>query len=320
MKTTLFKTFFAAACLSAFLAADASACHTCKRTPCAMPAPQPAYRCVTEMVPYTVMKTRTKVDYVPETRTVMGYEPETTFVQKTCTVMRPVYDTKYITRHYTIARPVYDTSYVTQNYTVCRPVSTTRQVTEYCMQPTSWTETVPVMARASTGCCGMGLLCGKFHGSSCGGLTQVGCQTVTRTSYTPVPVVRNVVETTMINETHSRQVEVKTCRMVTEQKVETVPIKVCRMVPEVRTVQVPVTRMKCVPKTVTRMVPVCSKEVVPVTCYKPVRRMVPTYPEPVMTTLAAGPYVSGQSMTAASGQYSAAAQASIPGPPPIPAK
>ena len=147
------------------------------------------------------------------------------------------------------------------------------------MQPTSWSETVPVMAKASQAvAAAWDCLCGKLHGNSCGGLTQVGCQTVTRTSYTPVPVVRNVVETTMVTETHSRQVEVKTCRMITEQKVETVPIKVCRMVPEIRTVEVPVTRMKCVPKTVTRMVPVCSKEVVPVTCYKPVKRMVPELP------------------------------------------
>ena len=110
MKMTSIKTFLAAACLSAFLAADASACHTCKRTPCVMPAPQPAYRCVTEMVPYTVMKTRTKVDYVPETRTVMGIRARDHVRSEDLHGHAPVYDTKYITRHYTVSRPVYDTS------------------------------------------------------------------------------------------------------------------------------------------------------------------------------------------------------------------
>ena len=39
------------------------ACHVCKQTPCVItPAPAPAFECVTEMVPFTVMKTKTRVD------------------------------------------------------------------------------------------------------------------------------------------------------------------------------------------------------------------------------------------------------------------
>ena len=49
------------------------ACHVCKQTPCVItPAPAPAFECVTEMVPFTVMKTKTRVDLVPVcTKTVM---------------------------------------------------------------------------------------------------------------------------------------------------------------------------------------------------------------------------------------------------------
>ena len=49
------------------------ACHTCKQTPCVMtPPPAPAFECVTEMVPFTITKTKTRVDLVPVcTKTVM---------------------------------------------------------------------------------------------------------------------------------------------------------------------------------------------------------------------------------------------------------
>lgn len=306
--------------LAGLSASTAEACHSCKRTPCV--APQPAYQCITEMVPYTVMKTVTKVDYVPQTCTVMTREPVTNFVTKTCTYEHPVYETSYVQRRYTVTRPVYETNYVTQNYTVCRPVTTTRQVTEYCMQPTSWTETVPVMVR-SGGCCGLGLLCGKLHGNHCGGVSQVGCQTVTRTCYTPVPVTRDVVETQMVAETQSRQVPVTSCRLVCEEKVDNVPVTRCRMVTECRTVQVPVTTFRCVPKTITKMVPVKRKECVPVTCYRKVKRMVPVCPAPVaMPVMASAPFAAPM----ASEQFGPAASmqtpvaASIQGPPPVPQK
>ena len=41
----------------------ASACHMCKQNPCVLVAPQPAYQCVTEMVPYTVMKNHWRTEY-----------------------------------------------------------------------------------------------------------------------------------------------------------------------------------------------------------------------------------------------------------------
>jgi hypothetical protein len=303
--------WLAALTLAGFATSAAEACHSCKQTPCV--APQPAYQCVTEQVPYTVMKTRMKVDYVPETCTVMVKQPVTTYVTKTRTIQRPVYDTTYVTRTYTVQRPVYDTTYVTQTYNVCRPVTTTRQVTSYCLQPTSWTETVPTYTKS--GCCGLGLLCGKLHGQSCNGLAQTGCTTVTRTCYTQVPVTRDVVETSYVNETASRQVPVRTCRIECEQKTEQVPVRTCRMVCETQTYQCPVTTYTCVPKTVTKMRRVCSKEVVPVTCYRTVKRMVPVVcAAPVAYAPAA--YAAPQDLAAPQAAVTPTTQA----PPAIPTK
>jgi hypothetical protein len=150
---------------------------------------------------------------------------------------------------------------VEQQYTVCKPVSTTRQVTEICMQPTTQLVSVP-----TKGHCG---ICGK---NPCGG----GCKTVAQTCYTPVPVVKNVVETQMVREVQTRQVPVTTCQMTYEDKVEDVKVTQCRMVQEVvtekRTV---VVGFQCVPKTITKKVPVMSCETVTETCYRPVTRMVP---------------------------------------------
>ena len=66
--------WLAATALVALLAGETVfACHNCKQTPCVLAPPcEPAYECVTEMVPFTVMKTKTRVDLVPVcTKTVM---------------------------------------------------------------------------------------------------------------------------------------------------------------------------------------------------------------------------------------------------------
>jgi hypothetical protein len=269
----------------------ASACHTCKRNPCVVPAPVPAYQCVTEMVPYTVMERRTRVEYQPVTKTVMERIPETTFVERTRVVRKPVFDTQYVTRTRTVRRPVYDTQYVMQNYTVCKPVTTTRTVMDCVMQPVTSYKTVPVMAKAGGHGCGLGLLCG---GHGCKGLTQVGCQTVAQTCYQPTQVAREVVSTTMVPETHTRQVPVTSCRIVCEQKVEQVPVTSCRIVCETVVERVPVTRFRCEPKTITVMKPVCVPECVPVTKYRAVQRMVPCAPAAPVAYAAPAPQAAPQ--------------------------
>lgn len=269
---------------SAFLAAaavvlasqSASACHTCRKTPCVLaPAPAPAYQCVTEMVPYTVMKTQRRVDWQPITETVMVREPETTYVDRQRVVCKPVFDTTTVQKRVVVCKPVYDTTTVTENFTVCKPVTTTRQVTEYCMQPSTQLVTVPVRHHK----CGS---CGRTQ-------PECGCQTVARTCYTPVPVVRDVVQTTMVREVQQRQVPVTTCRIVREEKIVDVPVTTCRIVREVVNEQVPVTTWKCVPKQITRQIPVPVCETVPVTCYRPVTRVVACAAPVAPTAQAAAP-------------------------------
>jgi hypothetical protein len=282
----------------------ARACGVCRRPACSgVPAcvVMPAYRCVTEMVPYTVMKTRMRVDYRPESITVMARVPHTTFIDRQVTVCRPVFDTHTVQRQVTVCRPVFDTQYVTRTFTVCRPVTTTRQVTDCVMQPHTRVVAVPVATGG--GHCGLGLLCGKLHGGACSGVSAAGCQYVTQTCYTPVPVVRDVVETRMVADVQTRQVPVTSCRMVWEQRTIDVPVTTCRIVQEVQTIKVPVTTITCEPRTITRMVPVCTPETVPVTCYRPVTRIVPVCPPAplAMAGPAAAPQ-SGPTSQAPSGQ------------------
>ena len=75
------------------------ACHVCKQTPCVItPAPAPAFECVTEMVPFTVTKTKTRVDLVPAyTKTVMKTKLETVYDEQTRNVCKPVFDTVFET-------------------------------------------------------------------------------------------------------------------------------------------------------------------------------------------------------------------------------
>jgi hypothetical protein len=239
----------------------ASACHTCQKTPCVLVAPvcapAPTYQCVTEMVPYTVYKQHKRIEFQTVTETIMVKVPTTTYVERQRCVNRPVWDTQYVQREVSFCRPVSETNTVTQQYTVCKPVSTTRQVTEYCMQPTTTMVSVPVYAK------------------KCGHTVACGCQTVAQTCYTPVPVVRDVVETHMVAETMTRQVPVMTTHMVRETKVETVPIRTCRIVQEIITDRIPVTSFHCEPKTITRQIPYPVCETVAVTCYRPVKTMVP---------------------------------------------
>jgi hypothetical protein len=254
------------AVVAAMLPTVAEACHGCGKAPCVV---RPAYTTVTEMVPYTVYKTRMRTEFVPKTCTVMERIPQTHYVNKTITTRRPVYETSYVQRVRTVRRPIHETSYVTKYDTVCQPVTTTRQVTSYCLQPTgSWTEAVP----AKCGSCLAGLLCHK-HGQK--------VNYVTKTSYAQVPVTRDVVETSYVRHTTARQVPVHHTRFVCEQVVETVPVKHCRFVVECKTIQVPVTTYTCVPRQVTKMVPIRVPEHVAVTCYKPVKHVVPCAPAPV---------------------------------------
>lgn len=248
----------AAAVAVAAASQTAMACHTCKRNPCVIPAPQPAYTCVTELVPYTVMKTRWRTEYDTVTKTVMVREPVTNYVERQRVVCKPVYDTVEVPRQRVVCKPITETDYVTQTYTVCKPVQTTTQVTSYCLQPTTTYQTVPVRKK-----------CGLCHRDPC------GCKTVACTTYTKVPVVKDVVTTTMVPETQTRQVPVTRTRYVQEVVNDVQRITKCRMVQEVVTEKVPCTTWVCVPKTITKQVPRKVCEQVPVTCYKKVSRVVP---------------------------------------------
>src|SRR5271157_316007 len=110
----------------AMMSQTALACHKCKQNPCVLVA-QPAYQCVTELVPYTVLKNQWRTEYETVEKTVMVREPITNYVE----------------RQRVVCKPIHETDYVTQTYTVCKPVQTTQQVTSYCMQPTTQIVTVP---------------------------------------------------------------------------------------------------------------------------------------------------------------------------------
>jgi hypothetical protein len=266
MRVRLVRFLVASLTLAAF-AETASACHSCKKNPCVMVA-APAYQCVTEMVPYTTYKQVRKVAYREVTETIMTRVPETTYVERQRVVCKPVWDTTYVQREFSFCRPVSETKTVTQQYTVCKPVSTNVEVTAYEMQPTTTYVTVPVKQK-----CG---LCGKMQ-------PTCGCQTVAQTCYTPVPVRKTVVQTTMVSEVMTREIPVTTTHMVRETKVENVPVRSCRMVQEVVTDKIPHTTFHCVPKTITRQVPYPVCETVAVTCYRAVKTMVPVTYAPVAT-------------------------------------
>ena len=238
----------------------ALACHKCQKSPCVLVAPAPAMQCVTEMVPQTVYRTRTRMESRPVTETIMTRVANTQYVERPRTVCKPVFDTTYVQRTVFSCRPVSETTMVNQVVNVCRPVQTTQQVTDYVYQPT--TQMVSVPARVPT--------CGK-----CGKVSYAcGCVTVAQTCYTPVPTVRNVTVTQMVSEQQTRQVPVTTTRMVQEQRVENVPVRSCRMVTETVVDRVPITTFHCEPKQITRMVPYPVCETVAETCYRPVQRMV----------------------------------------------
>src|SRR4051812_46884224 len=85
----------AAAAVALILApGTASACHKCRQTPCVLvAAPAPAVQCVTEMVPYTTYRTRTRTEYRPVTETIMVRKANTTFIERQRVVCRQVWDT-----------------------------------------------------------------------------------------------------------------------------------------------------------------------------------------------------------------------------------
>jgi len=245
---------------------SALACGRCHKNPCVLvtATPAPTVQCVTETVPQTVYRTRTRIESRPVVETIMTRVADTHFIERPRVVCKPVFETNYIQRTVFTCRPVSETSMVNLSFTVCRPVQSTQQVTEVTYQPS--TQLVSVPARVPT--CGR---CGKVR-HAC------GCITVAQTCYTPVPTVRDVVVTQMVAEQQTRQVPVTTTRMVQESRVENVPIRTCRMVTETVVDRVPVTTFRCEPKQVTRIVPYTVCETVAETCYRPVQRMVAVVP------------------------------------------
>lgn len=261
----------AAFAFSAFLTGQAVlACHICKQTPCVMASPAPAFECVTEMVPFTVMKTKTRVDLVPScVKTVMETKIDTVYDEQVKEVCKPVFDTVFVTRCTTICRPTCETIMVCQPCKVCRAVTSTRQVTEFCMKP--YTELITVPVKTKCGQCG-------HPGGGC------TCKTVARTCYRRVPVVREVNETHMVTEIQSQMVPVVRWRLIPEQRLERVPVTTCRLVNETVRVRVPRLVFRCVPKTLVYKTAVLSCEEIPVTVYRPVVKMVPVVqPSPQLT-------------------------------------
>lgn len=280
---------------------SADACHACKVGAPPVCTPVPTTRCVTEMVPYTVMKTRTRMTYEPVQCTITVKEPITQVVERQRVVCRPVYETNYVQRTMRVCRPVYDTQMVPQEVCVRRPVQVAREVACVTYEPYTQCVSVPVAPRST---CGLGKFCGKLHGSRCAGLGTTGCTTtVMQTCYRPVATQRTVYDTQWVTETQTRQVPVTTCRMVTEDIVRNVPVTNCRMeqqvVTERRTV---VCGFRCVPKQITRMRPVPVCETVPVTCYRPVTRVVPICPPMVETALVPSAQSGPSSQAGASAQ------------------
>lgn len=277
----------AAALAFAMSSQTASACHACKQTPCVI---QPAYTCVTEMVPYQVVKKHWRTEYETVTKTVMVREPVTNYVERQRVVCKPVYNTIEVPRQRVVCKPIHETDYVTQTYTVCKPVQSTQQVTSYCMQPSTQLVSIPA-----------GHKCGLCHKNPC------GCNRLAyQTTYTPVPVVRDVVVTTMVPETQTRQVPVHRTRYVQEVVNEVQKITQCQMVQEVVTEKVPCVTWVCVPKTVTKQIPHKVCEQVVETRYKAVKRMVPCSYETVAPTAQyAAPAPSAQSAPAPSIQSAA---------------
>lgn len=271
----------------------AEACQVCHRPACAgVPACQvmPAYQCVTEMVPYTVMQTRTRVDWHEQKCTVMVPVPHTTWVERPVTICVPKFETVPVTHRYTVCRLVPETTMVNQTVTVCDPVQSTQMVTETSWQATTRTVAVPV--RTAKGC-GLGVLCGKRHGAPC-----TGCQYVTQTCYNPVPVTRAVTTTSYVPRTVTRAVPVTTCRWVSEEKVVTTNVVRCLGIEQRQEMKrFPCTTVSIEAREISRMIPTMTPECVPVTCYRPVTRVVPvTYAPAAMPSIApSGQGASGQS-------------------------
>jgi len=271
---------------------SAEACHKCRKTPCVLAAapPAPMVQCVTEMVPQTVYRTRTRMESRPVVETIMTRVADTRFVERPRIVCKPVFDTSYVQRTVFTCRPVSETTMVNQEIMVCRPVQTTQQVVETTYQAS--TQLVSVPARVPT--CGR---CGKTR-YSC------GCVTVAETCYTPVSTVRDVVVTQMAAERQARQVPVTSTRMVSESRVENVPVRTCRMVAETVVDRIPITTFRCEPRQVTRMVPYPVCETVAETVYHPVQRMVtlvPQYAAPSPTPAPQSAAPTGQSAASRQG-------------------
>jgi hypothetical protein len=250
-------TWLPAAVLAVSLAGTtAFACDTCKQTPCVLAQPAPQFKCVTEMVPVTVMKTKTTVDLVPVcTKTVMKTKIDIVYDEQTTNLCKKVVDTVFEDRAVTVCRPICETTMVCQSYRVCRPVTTTRCVTDYRLEVA--TEAVPTNAK-----------CGHPPGGC-------SCKTAVRICTRRVPVVREVTETHYVTEVETQMVPVVQWRTVTEQTLQKVPVTTCRTVNEVVRVRVPRLVFRSEPKTVVYKTAVLSCAEIPVTVYRPVMRIVP---------------------------------------------
>lgn len=232
------------------------ACDTCKQTPCVIAPPAPQFTCAIEMVPVTVMKTKTTVDLVPVcTKTVMKTKIDTVYDEQTTNICKRVFDTVFEDRAVTVCRPVCETTMVCQAYQVCRPVTTTHCVTDYRLEVA--TEAVPTNGKC------------RHPSGGC------GCKTAVRICTKRVPVVREVTETHYVTEVQTQMVPVVQWRTVTEQTLQKVPVTTCRTVNEVVRVRVPRLVFRSEPKTVVYKKAVLSCSEIPVTVYRPVLRMVP---------------------------------------------
>jgi hypothetical protein len=239
----------------------ALACNTCGHAPCVMvPSPAPTFTCVTEMVPVTVMKTRTNVELVPVcTKTVTETKIDTVYDEQTQNVCKLVFDTAFEPHCTTVCRLAFETVMVCQSYTVCRPITTTRCVTEYRLQPYTELVRAPCGAR-----------CGHV-GSPAGD----SCNTIARTCYRRVPVVHEVTETQLKSEVRTQMVPTVRAHTVAEKTVEMVPVTTCRVESDVVRIKVPRLVFRTEPKTLVYKKAVLSCEEIPVTVYRPVVKMVP---------------------------------------------
>jgi hypothetical protein len=116
---------------------------------------------------------------------------------------------------------------VNESYNVLKPVQTTRQVTETQASFENQQVVVPgpiVQQTMVNGCTG----CAQTVA------VQAAPRVLNQTVMVQRPVIRNIVETSYVQETITKQVPVQTCSYVNEERVEQVPVTRTEMVAEER--------------------------------------------------------------------------------------